>query len=51
MKFQLQDSPASTGAENKMVGRLVIGLLVLVSALVGATAGLLAGLLHRPAAG
>ncbi len=41
MNFQLQDSPASTGAENKMVGRLLIGLLVLVSALVGATAGLL----------
>jgi penicillin-binding protein 1A len=41
VKFQLQDFSASTGAENKMVGRLVIGLLVLVSALVGATAGLL----------
>ncbi len=41
MKFQLQDSPESTTAENKMVGRLVIGLLVLTSALVGATAGLL----------
>ena len=41
MKFQLQDFPASTGAENKTVGRLIIGLLVLVSALVGATVGLL----------
>jgi penicillin-binding protein 1A len=41
VKFELQDSPASTTAEHKMVGRLVIGLLVLVSALVGATAGLL----------
>ena len=41
MKFQLQDFPASTGGENKTVGRLIIGLLVLVSALVGATVGLL----------
>jgi len=41
VKFQLQDFPASTGAENKTVGRLIIGLLVLVSALVGATVGLL----------
>jgi penicillin-binding protein 1A len=41
VKFQLHDSPASTGAENKMVGRLIIGLLVLASALVGATVGLL----------
>jgi penicillin-binding protein 1A len=41
VKFQLQDSPASTSAEHKLVGRFVIGLLVLVSALVGATAGLL----------
>ena len=41
MKFQLQDSAESPAAEHKMVGRLVIGLLVLVSALVGATAGLL----------
>ena len=41
MKFQLQDSPESPAAEHRVVGRLVIGLLVLVSALVGATAGLL----------
>jgi penicillin-binding protein 1A len=41
VKSELQDSPASTTAEHKMVGRLVIGLLVLVAALVGATAGLL----------
>ncbi len=41
MKFQLQDSPTRHPAENKLVGRFVIGLLVLVSALVGATAGLL----------
>jgi penicillin-binding protein 1A len=41
VKFQLQDSAESPAAEHKMVGRLVIGLLVLVSALVGATAGLL----------
>jgi penicillin-binding protein 1A len=38
VKFQLQESPA---AQHKMVGRLVIGLLVLCSALVGATVGLL----------
>ena len=41
MKFQLQDTPKAKTPETKMVGRLVIGLLVLVSALVGATAGLL----------
>jgi penicillin-binding protein 1A len=41
VKFQLQDSAESPAAEHKMVGRLVVGLLVLVSALVGATAGLL----------
>jgi penicillin-binding protein 1A len=41
VKFQLQDPPESPAAEHQMVGRLVIGLLVLVSALVGATAGLL----------
>jgi penicillin-binding protein 1A len=41
MKFLLQDSPEPPTAERKMVGRLVIGLLLLVSALVGATAGLL----------
>jgi penicillin-binding protein 1A len=41
VKFQVQDSSESPVVENKMVGRLVIGLLVLVSALVGATAGLL----------
>ncbi|MGH9537787.1 MAG: penicillin-binding protein 1A [Terriglobales bacterium] len=41
MKFDLQTSGESTTVENKMVGRLIIGLLVLVSALIGATAGLL----------
>ncbi|HYM08333.1 MAG TPA: PBP1A family penicillin-binding protein [Terriglobales bacterium] len=41
MKSLLQDSPEPPVVENKMVGRLVIGLLLLVSALVGATAGLL----------
>jgi penicillin-binding protein 1A len=41
VKFQIQDSAESPAAEHKMVGRLVIGLLVLVAALVGATAGLL----------
>jgi penicillin-binding protein 1A len=41
VKFQVQDSSESPAVENKMVGRLVLGLLVLVSALVGATAGLL----------
>jgi penicillin-binding protein 1A len=41
VKFQLQDTPKAKTPETKMVGRLVIGLLVLVSALVGATAGLL----------
>jgi penicillin-binding protein 1A len=41
VKFQVQDFSASPDVEHKMVGRLVIGLLVLVSALVGATAGLL----------
>jgi penicillin-binding protein 1A len=39
VKFDLQDSPAKTA--DHMVGRLVIGLLVLVSALIGAAAGLL----------
>ena len=41
MKSLFQDSPEPPVVENKMVGRLVIGLLLLVSALVGATAGLL----------
>jgi hypothetical protein len=41
VKFQVQDSSAQKTAESRMVGRLVIGLLVLASALVGATAGLL----------
>jgi penicillin-binding protein 1A len=41
VKFQVQESSESPAVENKMVGRLVLGLLVLVSALVGATAGLL----------
>jgi penicillin-binding protein 1A len=39
--FQTQDSSAEKTAESRMVGRLLIGLLVLFSALVGATAGLL----------
>jgi penicillin-binding protein 1A len=41
VKSLLQDSPEPPVVENKMVGRLVIGLLLLFSALVGATAGLL----------
>jgi len=41
MKFQLQDPPVMATTDHKMVGRLVIGLLVLVSALFGAAAGLL----------
>jgi len=41
VKFELQDSPPAVSAEHKMVGRLVIGLLVLTSALIGAAAGLL----------
>jgi penicillin-binding protein 1A len=41
VNFLSQDSPERPTAENKIVGRLVIGLLLLVSALVGATAGLL----------
>ena len=41
MKSLFQDSPEPPVVENKMVSRLVIGLLLLVSALVGATAGLL----------
>jgi penicillin-binding protein 1A len=41
VKFQIQDFAESPAAQHKMVGRLVIGLLVLVAALVGATAGLL----------
>jgi penicillin-binding protein 1A len=41
VKFQLQDSLAAKTPESRMVGRLLIGLMVLVSALIGATAGLL----------
>ncbi|HMJ22610.1 MAG TPA: transglycosylase domain-containing protein, partial [Terriglobales bacterium] len=41
MRYQLQDSPAAKAPETRMVGRLLIGLMVLVSALIGATAGLL----------
>ena len=37
----LQAPPPAQAAESRLVSRLVLGLLVLVSALVGATAGLL----------
>ena len=40
MNFQLLGSPAVKAPESKMVGRLLIGLMVLVSALVGASVGL-----------
>jgi len=41
MKSLYQDLPVAQIAGRKLVGRLLIGLLVLVSALLGATAGLL----------
>src|SRR6201998_1057730 len=41
MKLLYEDLPPVESAGGKFVGRVVIGLLVLVSALVGATAGLL----------
>jgi len=41
MKSLYQDLPVVQIAGRKLVGRLLIGLLVLVSALLGATAGLL----------
>src|SRR5712691_12704593 len=41
MQSLFQDLPPVEVAGRKLVGRVVLGLLVLVSALVGATAGLL----------
>src|SRR5438270_13024787 len=41
MKLLYEDLPAVESAGRKLVGRVLFGLLVLVSALVGATAGLL----------
>lgn len=41
MHFPYQDAPPAEIGGKKLVGRLLIGLLVLASALVGATAGLL----------
>jgi penicillin-binding protein 1A len=41
MRSLLQDAPPAETAERKLVGRMVFGLLVLVSALMGATVGLL----------
>ena len=47
MKSLYEDLPPVEIAGRKLVGRVLFGLLVLVSALVGATAGLASGLHHR----
>jgi penicillin-binding protein 1A len=41
MQSLFEDAPQVEVARRKVVGRVLLGLLVLISALVGATAGLL----------